>query len=195
MKKICFSGTISAGKTTTLECLKSVFETLNQFDRTIAEPGPLVRFVGEAARDVFTKFPQLPRDKYETNLRIAQKIISNELREQSDYLTQTLICDRGILDCLVFASLSDEKEYIKFKNNEVVQSYLKTYDLVLLFSPDDVPYVEDEVRVEGKSFRFKLHQAFLDVLKDQKLKWKLVSGTTSQRVSECLQIILKEHYE
>lgn len=194
MKKIVLGGTISAGKTTTLNCLKPIFETLNPLDRTIAEPGPLVHFVGEAARTVFENFSGLPRDDYNTDLRIAHKIISNEMTILADTRAQTLVCDRSVIDVFVFAATHEGGHLDTLMENKLLVEYMKSYNRYLLFSPTGVPYVQEGVRIEGMTFRDKLHKTFIAMLDELGIQYNLVEGSVSQRVSKVLSIILEEHY-
>jgi nicotinamide riboside kinase len=194
MKKIVLCGTISSGKTTTLNCLRAIFDNLNTMDRTIADPGPLVHFVGEAARTVFETFPALARDSHTTDLRIAHKIMANEMAILADTRSQTLVCDRSIADVFAFARTHDGGHYPDLIANKLLSEYVKTYDRFLIFSPVGVPYVEEDIRIEGISFREKLHQTFLDLFAELGVRYEVIDGALSQRVSRVLNAVLEEHY-
>jgi predicted ATPase len=191
LKKYVITGAISVGKTTTLECLKAVFDVMNPMDRTLMNPGPKVAFTGEAATMVFQQYPRLDRTKFSTDLLIASQCILNERGAELTPDVEVIVCDRSVFDSLVFARAHAGGHYESLLKDPLVQEQLKSYTKFFLFDPRDVPYVTTEIRVEGSDFRTHLHETYLKMFEEFGLEWELISGPVSHRVVQMMERILK----
>jgi nicotinamide riboside kinase len=193
-KKIALDGSVSVAKTTTVDCLRPALALLNGLDRKNGDPGPIVEIVTEAAREVFEKYPKLDRSGREADFRIVNKIISNECRVFAETDAQILICDRSLLSPLAFAACNDAPHLDDLKNNAQIRAHLKTYDHFLLLSPKNVPFIQDDVRIEDESFRTRLHETFLDLLREMEVPYTLLEGPTMQRVSQVLAVLTETYW-
>lgn len=192
IRKIVLTGAVSVGKTTTFDCVKRVFDIMNPMDRNVENPGPVVRFTGEAAREVLTEHPDLDRAAYETDRRIIERNITNEYLVSEQFPdTEVLVCDRSVLDSFVFARTHAGGHYDRLVQTTHLREYLHTYDKFLLFDPRNVPFVQEGIRVESLEFRNKLHQEFVTTLQEFGLDWELVTGPVSHRVLHVMEEVLR----
>lgn len=185
--KIAIDGSVSVSKTTTINCLRPAFVALNALDRANGDPGPVVEFVTEAAREVFERFPDLDRAGHEADWRIANKIMANEARAIAETGAQVLVCDRSILSVLAFAKVNDALHYKRLLKDPQVQAHIQTYDTFLLLSPKNVPFIQDDVRIEDETFRTRLHDVYYELYKDLGLTYTELEGPTLTRVGTVLQ--------
>lgn len=116
MQKFLFTGTFDSGKTT----LASEFEA-----------DPAVCVIREVARDLLRSNPDLASDPMFNSLNFTEQIRKEKEAEISKpYL---VICDRGILDVLAYATVFSnpiDSEWIKAMRNR--------YDRIFYFNKTDI---------------------------------------------------------
>ena len=165
IRKISFIGGMCTGKTTLLK----------QY-----EDKPGIKTVKDSARDYLQINPELDRSSISTHKQLAEEIL------QCEQITNTpndniIICDGSILTVVAHA--------VAYKNQDSANYLLKKYSFWLpsyenffLLNPKDIPYITDAVRTETEEFREVLHNAFLKLLVDLHLPYKLLSGTVKERM-------------
>lgn len=125
-KKFLFTGTISVGKSTTLEYLRS----LNL---------PDIFFVNEAARDLMNIFPDRVIDSAKPGVlpNMGDIIFEEQIRREAEAEklgAKIILCDRGALDIIAHARVfgsAVKKEW---------EERVYTYDLIFYFRKEGVPF-------------------------------------------------------
>lgn len=169
--KIAFVGTACAGKTTLLEDLRTEYEN---------DPG--VAFVEEAARKFFEDNP-VPielRFVLDTQFSLLELIMANEITAEEGG-AHTIICDRSVIDAPAYVSAGGDQSGSQ-KMYEKVRDWLPTYTKFYLLDPDDVPYVNDDVRIETLEVRQQIHEAYLGFFALHDIGYELLSGNQEQRL-------------
>ena len=172
-RKIALVGTCCVGKTTLLD-----FYTEDQ-DVAISE---------EAARVFFTINPDVP-DRFSVDVQgqIQAMAMSNEKQASTDGV-RALICDRSVLDAVVYTYARGNKEGARALFTKV-EFWLPTYHKFLLLDPRDVPYQTDDVRREDEETRQQLHDAYIEFFEANRIVYELLSGTVKQRMERINQIL------
>ncbi len=141
--------------------------------------------VPESARQYFTDHPIDPIERYSAAVQgaILELIIENEHRAESAHPGETLLCDRSVLDAVVYAMFggdTSETETLFAR----AQTFLPTYDALFLVDPTGIPYNQDAVRIESADDRTAIHGLFLEVLGARKIRYQLLSGSLGERIRQ-----------
>lgn len=149
-KKIAIIGTHSAGKSTF--ALKVAHH--------LRAKGENVDIVQERVR--YSPFPFNDKSTVETAMWLYHNQVCRELESQARGF-DTIVCDRSVIDCLVYA---DYWKLYSHYLNELVEcafEWMYTYDKIFLISPD-VPLKEDGIRSSDEVFRDTVDQIFHDLM-------------------------------
>lgn len=128
-RKFLFTGTISVGKSTTLEYL-----------RDLGLPG--IGFVSEAARDIIESTPNLGiRDGQPGILPNMGSIVFDEQKRRETECARlglrTILCDRGSLDIITHARVLGGEVKSEWED------WVNSYDLIFYFSKEGIPFNSD----------------------------------------------------
>jgi nicotinamide riboside kinase len=178
-KKIAFVGTSCVGKTTIIDHYQKKYEQ-----------NPKVALVREAAREYFTANPHIPIDErfgVEPQGAIQRVALENEKRAQESG-AEILICDRSVLDAVAYVRGHGDKEGSQ-ELLKRVESWVPTYDAILLLDPADIPYQTDGIRQESPDVRQRNHEAFLEVFMEAVIDYELLSGTEEERIQRVDEIL------
>jgi nicotinamide riboside kinase len=173
--KIALMGTSCVGKTTIFEALREKFGS-----------GANISFIPEAARRFFEENGTSERFTLETQRKIQELVIKSEKELAPG--TEIIICDRTVIDPAAYCLANEDLEGTKGLL-DAVAGWLPSYAELILLDPKDVPYKTDEIRGEAEEYRQKVHEAFLKILKDRKLKYSLLSGSLERRLEYMEELV------
>lgn len=140
--KIGFVGTQGTGKTTT--CYDTVASLKKMgFDACIAN---------ETAR-----MCPFPINKNST-LKTSQWIFAKQTLQELESKTHILICDRTILDVLVYSSVNKIEGFMSI--SPYIKEQMKSYDLLFYIKPLKNYAIEDGVRDTDKKYRLQVDKRF-----------------------------------
>ena len=157
VKRICFLGGESSGKSTLAEAAANEYKTI---------------FVAEYGRTLWEE--QSGNLTFEDLLKIARRHIQNEdaAAAQAD---KFLFVDTSPLTTL-FYSL----QLFGAADPELVRLSYREYDCVFLCAPD-FPFVQDGTRV-GAEFRNLQHRWYLETLGERQISFEILSGDLTARL-------------
>ena len=166
IKRICFLGGESSGKTTIAKLLAIEFET---------------KFVAEYGRTLTEE--QANQFVFEDLLKIAKTHISHEelLAQKSN---RYLFVDTSPLTTLLYSQHLFGKA-----DPELIWLSHRRYDVTFLCAPD-FTFVQDGSR-EGNGFREKQHEWYLQILAERNISYSLLQGNLAERIKQ-VKKILKE---
>ncbi len=166
VKRICFLGGESSGKSTITELAANEFKTkfVAEYGRTLSEE----------------KGNQLV---FEDLLRIAKTHIAQEetLAAEAD---RYLFVDTTPLTTLLYS-----RHLFGKADPELVWLSYRRYDRVFLCAPD-FPFVQDGWREDG-GFRERQHEWYLQTLAERNVKFKLLTGSLDERFAQVKSVLQK----
>lgn len=181
MRKVAFVGTSCTGKTT----------LVNHYREKFKENAEVV-IVEEAARIYFENHPEVEdRFSNEFQSRIQELAQQNE-QEAHFEEARVILCDRSVLDAAAYSLAMGDKD-CSDRLFERVKSWIPTYSCLFLLDPSDVRYSTDEVRKENENLRGQFHRAFLELFREKKVPYKLLSGTLQERIQQIDEILEKNY--
>ena len=165
--KIGFTGTMSVGKTTLVNALKTLPEFSEYTFRT--ERSKYLRDMG------------IPLN---TDSTIKGQMIF--LAERASELIQPrVITDRTVIDVMAFANLAESIPYYIGNQFEVLASNLiKDYDYIFYISPEGVPLEDNGVRTTDAEYRTRIDKEIQRILKERVPNYIPLSGTTEERIQK-----------
>ena len=181
MKKIAIVGGSATGKTTLINQLEAEFRDNRE-----------VVFVHESARQFFTENPDQINFTLDVQKKILDLVYENEKRaiERDPKL---IITDTSALEVMFYTRvMGDEAGADELLDK--VREYIPSYDKFLLMNPEDVMFVNDDVRREDKEIRDRVHSMLVDFYHANELKFELISGTIpdrQRRVSDIIRTYLQ----
>lgn len=169
-RKFLFTGTISVGKSTTLEYL-----------RGLNLPG--IGFVTEAARDIINSAPSSYIRENELGIlrpNLGSTIFDQQKRREADCAKlgpRIVLCDRGSLDLITHARVLGRKVKSEWED------WVNTFDQIFYFSKEGVPFNADSYPrgVDWKAFRNELDRETRLFLASCSIPQQELSGTVQQR--------------
>lgn len=176
IKKIAIVGGSSTGKTTLWNNLKEK----NQTD-------PRIVFVHESARQFFTNNP----DHINFTLDVQEKILDLVLENEQRAMTlnpKLIVTDTSALEVMFYTLVQGDVSGSEYLYNRL-KKYIPTYTKFLLLNPEDVRFENDEVRMESKETRDKIHTLMVDFYHKEHLPFNLISGTIPERLKRINDII------
>lgn len=168
-KKFLFTGTISVGKSTTLDYLRRL-------------KLPDVSFVNEVARDLMNTFPDRVIDSAKSGVlpNMGDIIFEEQIRREAEAEklgAKIILCDRGALDIITHARVfgsAVKKEW---------EERVGTYDLIFYFRKEGVPFNQDSypAGINWSQFREALDEQTRLILASSNIEVKELSGSLVQR--------------
>lgn len=178
--KIAFVGTSCVGKTTIIDHYERKYTNNSK-----------VAFVPEAAREYFTANPIIPVDQ-RFGVKPQGEIQQLALRNEQAALhsgAEIIICDRSVLDAVAYVRGHGDKKGSEQLLKQI-ESWVPTYDAILLLDPADVPYQTDDIRQESIEVRQRNHEAFVEVFMEAGIEYELLSGTKEERIQRVDEILM-----
>lgn len=166
--KVAFVGTSCVGKTTLVESYR--------------QGGiPRLAVVKEAARDYFTRNPQVKnRFSLAAQGNVQALALSNE-RQAHELGATRIVCDRSVLDAVAYVRSQGDFEGSR-ELLDRVKLWLPTYHYLYLLNPADIPYRPDNVRSEDEETRWGFHLAFIGMFEETGIPYELLSGSLDKRL-------------
>jgi nicotinamide riboside kinase len=167
-RKVALIGTSCTGKTT----IASAFAGRDD-----------VVVVPEAARQYFAAAGVVPAvDRYSVVVQgtIQEIAIRNEALAEARGVSR-ILCDRSVLDAVVYTKFGGDEAGAARLFGRVAAS-LAGYDRLVLLNPYDVPYRQDEIRVESAADRAAIHELFVAFLAEHAVPYILLSGSADTRI-------------
>jgi HTH-type transcriptional regulator, transcriptional repressor of NAD biosynthesis genes len=163
VKKICFYGPESTGKSTMAKLLAKKYKT---------------EFVPEVSREMITTNDF----SLEDIIRIGQAQ-TDRVIEKSKTANKLLFCDTDIITTEIYC-----RHYLKIVPEILFELERKiTYDKYFLFEPD-VPWIADGLRDLGDR-RAEMFEIFKKELDRRKISYELVNGTFEQRGEQIIRSV------
>ena len=168
--KIGLCGTMSVGKTTLVNALKSESEFKHYTFRT--ERSKHLSSIGIPLNTDSTLKGQL--------------VFASE--RAAELMQENIITDRTIIDVMAFCELSTsmskaEKDHI----NGVLWHLIKEYDIIFHIDDLSVPIEDNGVRETNKEYRLAIHEKISSILgmyRYMPVKVVTISGTTEERIDQ-----------
>ena len=167
VRRMCFVGAESVGKTTMAQLLAKKFKTswVPEFGRYYTEGKVTSKFSEWESRE----------------LQFIARVQNNLEDELAGYANKVLFCDTNSLATYVW------EELLVGKGSVEVEGLFKKMNYALYMVCDiDVDFVADNVRVAKKQ-REWMHRRFIELLEKYKLPYIIVSGSLKNRISVCEQ--------
>lgn len=164
MQKYLFTGTSDSGKTT----LASHFTA-----------DPRISVVKEVARDILRANPELATDPFFNTLNYAEQI--RREKEAEDSGSSLIICDRGVLDIVVYATVFNNPI-----NPGWVGAMQNRYNRVFLLNKYDIPFIPSSP--EEEELRNSVDDTLRMWIRHLKIPVIDVKGTVDDR-----KILMEEH--
>jgi len=184
--RVAVSGAHGVGKTTFCRDLKATLES------RAGRVAGSVELVTEVARTLSAEGIPINRETAEDQYALFfEKHISNLFREtQADFV----VYDRTILDSIAYATTNGNlaPPWIQFTKT-VSQHVLNRID-VYFFIPIEIPLHDDGVRHTDADYQSQLDNAIMQVLRECRPSFTIVTGTREQRVHQALnEIYVSRH--
>jgi nicotinamide riboside kinase len=174
--KIAVIGTSCTGKTTLCNALQGY---------------PSVTVVPEAARQYFHDHPTPAEDRLGKDVQqlIQDRVIANERAAQRTAGGNVLLCDRSVIDPVIYTAIGGD--YLGSQIlYERVQQHLLSYDRLGLMDPGGIPYQADSIRIGSQQERMDVHRYFLRFLVSHRLPFDILSGTIETRIGALKQWLI-----
>lgn len=163
VKKICFYGPESTGKSTMAKRLAEIYHT---------------EFVPEVSKEIITSNDFTLEDIVQIGQAQTERVI-----EKSMIANKFLFCDTDLITTQIYC-----RHYLKEVPPILFQLEKKvTYDLYFLFDID-VPWVADGLR-DLSDKRLEMFNVFKDELEKRKIKYELLKGDYSERENKTIRKI------
>lgn len=178
--KLAIVGASSTGKTTLWEKLQEAYRSRTD-----------VLFVHESAREFFLANPAEISFGFNTQKKILELARYNEKQAHEKH-PRLIITDTSAIEVVLYTKVSGDEEGAK-KLLEEIRPWMKTYTKFLLLNPEDVLFENDEIRIETKETRDKIHALMVDFYHKERLPFTLISGTIPERqkrISDIMQTYL-----
>lgn len=176
MKKFAIVGGSSTGKTTLLKLLEEAYQD-----------NPDVVFVHESARQFFSENPDQINFSLSVQEKILDLVFENEKKAEIGN-PRLIVTDTSALEVMFYTRASGDEEGATQLMGKI-ENYIPSYDKFLLMNPIDVQFINDEIRLEDKETRDKIHQMLVDFYHHNQLKFELIAGTIPERKKRVSDII------
>lgn len=174
--KLAVVGGSSTGKTTLVKLLENKFKDNSN-----------VVFVHESARQFFADNPEQINFTLDVQKKILDLVFENEKRAMAQN-PKLIITDTSALEVMFYTKVHGDSlgaEYL-YKR---LKGYIPTYSKFLILNPEDVRFENDEIRIESKETRDKIHRLMIDFYHKEHLPFEMISGTIPERVKRIKDII------
>ena len=163
VKKICFYGPESTGKSTLAKKMAAHYNT---------------GFVPEAARDIL-----ISNDFGEKEIIAIGKLQHQYIQEKIKTANKLLFCDTDAITTQIYA-----QHYLGKVPQEIYElEKLTTYNLYLLLDID-TPWIADPLRDQGHR-RTEMMRIFREELERRNIEYVLISGTYAEREKKVKEVI------
>jgi HTH-type transcriptional repressor of NAD biosynthesis genes len=163
VKKICFYGPESTGKSTMAKKMAAHYKTV---------------FVPEAARDILQS-----NDFGEQEIIAIAKLQHQYIQEKLQQANKLLFCDTDAVTTQIYA-----QHYLGKVPPEIYEFEKQTvYDLYFLLDID-TPWIADPLRDQGHR-RKEMMKIFKDALEEKKINYVLISGSYEERERKVKEVI------
>lgn len=176
--KIAIVGASSTGKTTLLNSLQNMYQDTTS-----------VAFVHESAREFFKRNTVPERFSLPVQEQILELVLENEKNAQATN-PQVIVTDTSALEVMFYTTVHGDLEGSK-KLHQKLKPWIPTYTKFFLMNPDDVTFVNDEIRQESKETRDKVHKLMIDYYRQENLPFELVSGSVFERQKRMQDVITR----
>ena len=169
-RRICVLGAESTGTTTLAKALADAYKTVwvPEYGRTYCEGKVIGKNYGEWDSGEFE------------HIALSQNALENALAEISNGL---LICDTN-----AFATGLWHERYLGHRSKQVEEiASLNDTDLYIV-TGDEIPFVQDGLR-DGEAIRHRMHQRFIERLKEDQKTFIVVTGNPETRLKEAIKAI------
>jgi nicotinamide riboside kinase len=173
--KICFTGTMSIGKSTLVKALSKIPEFKDY--KIAVERSKYLRDFGI----------ELNTD----STLIGQTIFASE--RTSELRNENILTDRSIIDVMAFTTLAKSINSVdKEAFNEFYCRFISEYDYIFYISPEGIDIEDNGVRETDPEYRNLVDFSITNLISQYKHKIKnfhKVSGSTDERIKQVLEIV------
>lgn len=118
----------------------------------------------------------------DTQSSLLEAIILRE-RTAQDAGARLIFCDRGVVDPAAYIRAYGHRE-LSARLMDQMAHWIKTYNGIYLLDPKGIPYQTDNVRTETAEERMRLHQSFVDLFDEFRVRHVLLSGGVDERMAQ-----------
>jgi HTH-type transcriptional repressor of NAD biosynthesis genes len=134
-------------------------------------------------------------DEVEWNVEDFRRILANQRRLEADAAHRGALGEHGALgpwivcDTDALATVAWWERYLD-EGSEEALAFARSdlADLYLVTDPTDVEFVQDGIR-DGEHVRHVMHQRFCELAHAWAYSWKLISGTSQERVTAAISAL------
>ncbi|HCQ31437.1 TPA: histidine kinase [Candidatus Collierbacteria bacterium] len=166
-RKIVVLGAESTGTTTLAQDLARFYHTVwvPEYGRLYYEGQMYSQYSSEWKTDEFV------------HIATTQNHLENVLLKKANRL---LICDTD-----AFATTLWHERYVGKESKKMEKTVKREKPLLYILTDIDIPFVQDGTR-DGEHIRTKMHHRFIEILKENKSNFIIVSGSKEKRLSDAV---------
>jgi nicotinamide riboside kinase len=171
MMKVAIVGAFCTGKST-------LFNKFREINTDWA-------YAPEAAREFFDANPVDLKDRLKLELQSQIQLKAKQYETEALLSQKNVLCDGSVITPAIYLKARNADSAAK-KLIENYSDWFDTYSLFVLTSPEDMPYIRDDIWLENVETRLKMHEEYEAFIKSCHFNYIVVHGLIEERYRQLL---------